>query len=165
MSSLPIQLPGSHRESLDVAVATVVAGGVPAGLLEALAAVEDPRKRRGLRYGFTALLAAGVCAVLTGARPYAAIAEWVSDVGVAQRANFGLNRADAPGLTTIWRLLTAVDPLPLDRAIGGWLAGLLRRWRRRGRRRVLAIDGKSIWGARRRGSGQDGDEDQERARI
>jgi hypothetical protein len=124
-------------------------------LLDALGAVEDSRKRRGLRHSFTALLAAGVCAVLTGARSYAAIAEWIDDAGAAQRSKLGLSRADVPDLTTIWRLLIAVDPLQLDRAIGGWLGGLLRRRSADGRRRVVAIDGKSIRGARRRGPGQD----------
>jgi predicted transposase YbfD/YdcC len=155
MSSLPIRVPESHRTGAAAAVVSVVAGGVPSGLLEALGAVDDPRRRRGRRHSFTAVLAAGVCAVLTGARSYAAIAEWIADAGMTQRGKLGLTRADAPDLTTIWRLLIAVDPRQLDRAIGAWLAGLLARRPCRGRRRVVAIDGKSIRGARRRGRGQD----------
>lgn len=76
MSSLPIRMPESHCGPVDAAVVAVVAGGAPAGLLEALGAVDDPSQRRGLRHSFTALLATGVCAVLTGARSYAAVAEW-----------------------------------------------------------------------------------------
>ena len=163
MSSLPIRVPGSYRAPAVAAAVSVEAGDVPPGLLEALGAVKDPRKRRGQRHGFTALLAAGVCAVLTGARSFAAIAEWTEDVGAAQRAKLGLTRADSPDLTTIWRLLIAVDPQQLDRAVGGWLAGLLRRRPANERRRVVAIDGKSIRGARQRGSGEDTQEDQERA--
>jgi hypothetical protein len=96
-----------------------------------------------------------------GARSYAAIAEWIGDAGAQQRMKLGLSKTDIPDLTTIWRLLIAVDPLQLDRAIGGWLGGLLRRRSREGRRRVVAIDGKSIRGARHRGSGED--DGQERA--
>jgi predicted transposase YbfD/YdcC len=163
MSSLPIRVPGSYRAPVVAAAVSVEAGEVPPGLLEALGTVHDPRKRRGRRHAFTALLAAGVCAVLTGARSFAAIAEWVEDAGAAQRAKLGLSRADSPDLTTIWRLLIAVDPQQLDRAIGGWLAGLLRRRPASGRRRVVAIDGKSIRGARQRSSGEDTEADQERA--
>ena len=152
-------MPESHCGPVAAAVGTVVAGGVPAGLLEAFGGVEDPRRRRGRRHGFTALLAAGVCAVLTGARSFAGIAEWIGDAGAQQRSKLGLSRTDSPDLTTIWRLLIAVDPLQLDRAIGGWLGGLLRRRSGEGRRRVVAIDGKSVRGARRRGSGEDADEE------
>ena len=126
MSSLPIRVPGSYRAPVVAAAVSVEAGGVPPGLLQALGAVDDPRKRRERQHGFTALLAAGVYAVLTGARSFAAIAEWIEDAGAAQRAKLGLSRPDSPDLTTIWRLLIAVDPQPLGRAIGGWLAGLLR---------------------------------------
>jgi predicted transposase YbfD/YdcC len=163
MSSLPIRVSESHRAGVAAAALSVAAGGVPSGLLEALGAVDDPRACRGRRHGFTAILAAGVCAVLTGARSYAAIAEWIADAGVQQRAKLGLIRSDAPDLTTIWRLLVAVDPLQLDRAIGGWLARLLRRRPAGGRRQVVAIDGKSIRGARHRGSGGDGGGHEDRA--
>lgn len=48
-------------------------------------------------------------------------------------------------LTTIWRLLIAVDSLMLDRAVGTWMGGLLAR-RRKGRHppQLAAVDGKSI---------------------
>jgi hypothetical protein len=49
-------------------------------------------RRRGRRHGFTGLLAGAVCAVLTGARSYVAIGEWIADAGLAQRAKLGLSR-------------------------------------------------------------------------
>jgi hypothetical protein len=45
-------------------------------LLHALAAVPDPRRRRGVRYRLASLLAVAVCAVLAGATTFAAIADW-----------------------------------------------------------------------------------------
>jgi hypothetical protein len=42
---------------------------VPAGLLDALAQVPDPRDPRGRRYPLVPVLAVWVCAVLAGARP------------------------------------------------------------------------------------------------
>lgn len=49
---------------------------VPVDLLAELASVEDPRSRRGVRHGFVAVLAIGVCGVLAGVRTFTAIAEW-----------------------------------------------------------------------------------------
>ena len=49
-------------------------------------------------------------------------------------------------LVTIWRVLTAVDPAALDRAIGAWIAAWLPRPPQAGT--VLAVDGKTLRGAR-----------------
>jgi DDE_Tnp_1-associated len=48
---------------------------VPQDLLAALRGVTDPRCRRGVRHQLIAVLGTAVCAVLAGARSYAAIAE------------------------------------------------------------------------------------------
>jgi predicted transposase YbfD/YdcC len=49
---------------------------------------------------------------------------------------------------TIWRVLTAVDPAALDRAIGAWVSARLAARRPPGGRVVLAVDGKTVRGAR-----------------
>lgn len=49
---------------------------MPADLLVVLAAVPDPRSRRGVRHGCLSVLGIAVCAVLAGARSYFAVAEW-----------------------------------------------------------------------------------------
>ncbi len=51
---------------------------------------------------------------------------------------------------TIWRVLTAVDPAALDRALGSWVTARLTARRAPGRRPVLAVDGKTLRGARTR---------------
>src|SRR5512142_26314 len=114
-------------------------------LAEVLATVPDPRRRRGVRHPFTPMLAAVVCAMLAGSRSFAAIAEWIADLPAAARADLGLTRP-VPAGSTLWRLLTAVDPTALQAALGTWLRARLtwrpnrsERRRRRGRR-VLAID-------------------------
>jgi predicted transposase YbfD/YdcC len=117
-------------------------------LAEVLVVVPDPRRRRGVRHRFTPLLAATVCAMLAGARSFAAISEWVADLTEAARTDLGLTGAVPVG-TTLWRLLTAVDPVALQDALGAWLRARLprsnRSTRRRQRgRRVLAIDGKAM---------------------
>jgi predicted transposase YbfD/YdcC len=102
------------------------------------------------------VVAVAVCAVLAGARSYAAIAQWGGDLDGEARHRLGLG-SRAPDGVTIWRVLTAVDPVGLDAAIGAWVGARLR-CRRRGwtrYRRVLAVDGKTLRGARDHGDPQD----------
>ena len=49
------------------------------GLVAHLAAVPDPRERRGVRHRLASLLSVAVCAVLAGARSLSAIGEWATD--------------------------------------------------------------------------------------
>jgi predicted transposase YbfD/YdcC len=145
MSSLPAVLAGGQLALLsrrDPAVAAVA----PVDLLEALGQVPDPRDPRGRRYRLVPVLAIAVCAVLAGARSYAAIAEWAADAPPRLRARLGLGRT-VPDLVTIWRVLTAVDPAALDRALGAWVNARLAA-QRTGGQVVLAVDGKTVRGAR-----------------
>lgn len=118
-------------------------------LAETLAAVPDPRRRRGVRHPFTPVLAAVVCAMLAGSRSFAAITEWIADLPAQARSDLGLT-GPVPAGTTLWRLLTAVDPTALQNAVGAWLRARVpwqpnRADRRRHRaRRVLAVDGKAM---------------------
>ena len=122
-------------------------GAAADGLLEALSQVPDPRDPRGVRYGLAPVLALAVCATLAGARSYAAIAEWASDAPAQLRAELGIPGA-VPDLVTIWRVLTAVNPAALDRALGSWVTARLAARRVPGTRPALAVDGKTLRGAR-----------------
>jgi predicted transposase YbfD/YdcC len=146
VSSSPAALAAGHLVAL--------AGTVPAPadaarpeLLEALSQVPDPRDPRGVRYAFVPVLAVAVCATLAGARSYAAISEWASDAPPELRALLGLP-GPVPDLVTIWRVLTAVDPAALDKAIGAWVTAQLTAGQSRQARAVLAVDGKTVRGAR-----------------
>jgi hypothetical protein len=145
MSSSPTVLAGGQLALLSRS-GPVLAATVPEGLLDALAQVPDPRDPRGRRYPLIPVLAIAVCAMLGGARSYAAIAEWAADAPPRLRARLGLGGA-VPDLVTIWRVLTAVDPAALDRAIGAWVSARLTAMRPPGRR-VVAVDGKTVRGAR-----------------
>lgn len=118
-------------------------------LAEALSAVPDPRRCRGVRYRFTPVLSAAVCAMLCGARSFAAIGEWIADLSDPARANLALT-GKTPAGTTLWRLLIAVDPSALQAALGAWLRHHVRQRARQGQggrrraRRVLAVDGKAM---------------------
>jgi predicted transposase YbfD/YdcC len=130
---------------------------VTGSLLQVLAAVPDPRRRRGVRHRLAAVVAVALTAVLAGARSFAAIGQWAGDLAPEQLSELGLTRAVAPDASTFRRVLTRLDAAVLDALVGAFI------WTRTGvvagptgRRRVIAIDGKTIRGARTRGPNRSG---------
>lgn len=116
----------------------------PDGLIELLARVPDPRKRRGIRHGLTGVLAVALSAVIAGAQSFVAIAEWATDATPEALARLGITGA-VPSESTIRRCLQRLAPDQLDQLIGAWM------WLRTSTiagRRVVAFDGKSLRGAR-----------------
>jgi predicted transposase YbfD/YdcC len=114
-------------------------------MLQMLARVPDPRDRRGVRHGLSGLLAASVCAVLAGARSFAAIADWAGELAMDERIQLGLRRLSAPEESTFRRVLSSLDAAVLDALVGAFM------WTRTSMvagRRVIAIDGKTTRGAR-----------------
>jgi predicted transposase YbfD/YdcC len=139
-------LPSSLISSLSDAPALTVpetAGGLPA----VLAAVRDPRARRGVRHQLSAVVTAAVCAVVAGYRSYAAIAEWVADVPAATIQALGIAADRRPSEAMIRRLLQALDPDLLTTVIGAWLASRTPVDIPAGRR-AIAVDGKTLRGSR-----------------
>jgi hypothetical protein len=118
-------------------------------LLAYLAAIDDPRSRAGRRHPLVAVLLIAAAAVLAGARSIAAIAEWAADTPQSIRAALGTRRDPfagrwvVPTETTIRRTLARLDAEVLAAAIGAWLADR----DRPGRRRAVAVDGKTLRGA------------------
>ncbi|MFD7657882.1 ISAs1 family transposase [Actinosynnema sp. NPDC059797] len=126
-----------------------VTDGEHGGLLDSLAKVPDPRDPRGIRYPLSALLMIAVCAVLAGASSFAAISDWLQDLDRHARDRLGFDRI--PSATTIWRLLTRLDADLLATVLAGWLTTRARRSppvRPRRHRHVIAVDGKTLRGAR-----------------
>lgn len=112
-------------------------------LLDLLARMPDPRDPRGVRYPLAGMLAVAVSAVLTGARSFAAIGEWASDLSGEHLNRLGL--ATAPEESTLRKLFARLDADALDQLLGAFM------WARTGSvagRRVIAIDGKSVRGAK-----------------
>ena len=118
-------------------------------LVEVFADVPDPRGRRGRRYRLGVILALAAAAVLAGCRSLLAIWEHIVDLGAEQRRLLGLEPGQAvPFESTIRRVLAGVDADVLDARIGSWLhtrTGVV------AGRRVIAVDGKTLRGARRGG--------------
>jgi predicted transposase YbfD/YdcC len=113
-------------------------------LLDLLAQVPDPRKRRGRRHPLAGLLAAGIAAVIAGSKSFAAIGQWAADAGPEVLAVLGAVRGPAEE-STFRRAFTLVSADALDRVLGAWLHT---RAVRAGGRLVIAIDGKTVRGAR-----------------
>jgi predicted transposase YbfD/YdcC len=119
-------------------------GGQQDGLLTVLAAVPDPRARRGVRHRLAVILGLAVCAVLAGARSFTAIAEWAADADQGTRDTLGITGA-VPCESTFRRTLQHLDADALDEAAGTWAqqrtAPVL------GTRRAVAVDGKALRGS------------------
>lgn len=118
------------------------AGDVP-DLMTALCRVPDPRARRGRRYPLSGLLAVAISAVVAGAKSFTAIGEWASALSVEALAAFGLDTA--PEASNLRKLFARLDGEALDLALAGFA---WTRVRDIGTRRVIAIDGKTVRGAR-----------------
>src|SRR5277367_152636 len=116
-------------------------------LLDLLAQVPDPRKKRGRRHALAGLLAVGIAAVIAGSRSFAAIGQWAGDAGPDVLAVLGAERGPADE-STYRRAFALVSADVLDRVLGAWLWA---RAVRAGGRLVIAIDGKTVRGAKGKG--------------
>ena len=116
-------------------------------LQAALAGMVDPRARRGVRHGLVFVLTAAVCAVAAGARSFVAVAEWVADLPTEIAAALGVDQR-CPSESTIRRLIGRLDPDRFDTVIGAVVQAFVVAVAPPGRRRVLAVDGKTLRGSR-----------------
>jgi hypothetical protein len=147
----------AELSSLIPAALAQLAHADPAPIGRATAAARlprhHPRPQAGQRPSAPADRDPGMAtaAVLTGARSMAAIAEWAADAPQPVRAAFGARR-DAPNHwvvpaeATIRRTLGRVDPTALAAVLGAWLAD--RPGQQQQRRRAVAVDGKTLRGAK-----------------
>ena len=118
--------------------------GKQAGLLPVLAAIPAPRARRGVRHQLAVILGLALCAVVAGARPFTAIAEWAADADQGTRDALGVTGV-VPCGSTFRRTLQNLDADALDDAAGGWAQQ--RTAPAPGARRVIAVDGKTLRGS------------------
>lgn len=112
------------------------------GLLDVVRTIVDPRKRRGIRHPLDCILAISVCACLSGARSFEAIAEWAGELSRDALRRLGGKRGRAPSEKCFRFTLQRLDADAFDRAICGWLA----------RQKMIAgagiaLDGKTLRGA------------------
>jgi len=115
-------------------------------LREVLKGVTDPRDRRGVRHTLPAVLCLAVTGILAGCRSLTAIWEHAADLEPADLGALGLEAGRAlPSESTIRRVLKDLDPAGLDARLTSWLCT---RTGTIAGRRVIAVDGKTMRGAR-----------------
>ncbi|MET9763740.1 transposase family protein [Streptomyces sp. NPDC006372] len=104
----------------------------------------DPRRRRGVRHLFVAVLLVAACAVTAGARSWAAIGQWSRAATEDTLARLGARSAGtlrvrvAPSLSTVRWVVIAVRPGGFADLTGQDLAGA----------DTVAVDGKCARGSR-----------------
>lgn len=112
-----------------------------AGLLSILAAIPDPRGRKGRRHPIAAMLAATICGIPSGARGCTAIAQWIHDQEPGFWHELGFMRT--PLKTSCFRtLLLTIPAETLENAIRQWVASLLQV--APGEQKPTALDGKTL---------------------
>ena len=126
-------------------------------LHERVRALPESRSPQGRRHSLAAVLTIAMCAVLCGARGYAAIAEWAGRLDqnrlrrVRARWNPEARRHEAPSEPTVRRVLQGADADKLDEVLTEWLAaeGI-----KVATAEAVAVDGKTLRGARREDGSQ-----------
>ena len=122
----------------------------PGGLLDCLRALPDPRKARGIRHRMISILATAIAAALSGAKGVTAMAEWAGRASQPMLRRLGCRRKNdkylPPSEPTIRRLLRDIDAQKVDDAVGRWLMAQ----NKNAERRALAVDGKTLRGAKRK---------------
>ena len=137
-------MPAPPSSPIDPALGHLVrlaadAAGEQPGLAGVLARVTDPRHRRGVRHRLTVILGLALCAVVAGARPFTAIAEWAADADGQTLHVLGVTGA-VPSESTFRRTPRHLDADAFDDLAGAWaqqatLPGA-------GEGRVTAVDGR-----------------------
>ncbi len=126
------------------------------GLLEVLAQVADPRKRRGRRFSLVFTLAVALVCVLAGASSFREIGDQAASLPQGMLAGLGgvpcplRRRIPVPSEKRIRTLLQDLDGDAFDVVIGGWLRRLAA-GQPGGLAEHVAIDGKWLRGV---GDGQ-----------
>lgn len=117
-------------------------------LIETLAQLIDPRKPRGRRHLMISILAISICAIMSNARGFTAIAGWAKRCPQKMLARLrcryhkSAKRYVPPSEPTIRRLLSRIDADAVDAGLTGWM-------RARSKDEAIAVDGKTIRGASR----------------
>ena len=117
----------------------------PGSLMSFLAEVPDPRGAPGKRHPLVAMLAHACCAMLCGARGYAAIAQWGRDQPIELMHQLGYRRTPA-SYGAFHFLLSRLDANAFETAVARWIAHLLGEPDAT-ELRAVALDGKTSRGS------------------
>ena len=121
----------SDKEGADVVDLNAVVIEGRGGLYERLQEITDHRKPRGIRHQLASVLLVCAAAMLSGCHNPTEIAEWARSLDddlllrLHTRRSPGTGRIVAPSLSTIQRVLWAVDREQLDRVVADAVASKL----------------------------------------
>lgn len=119
-----------------------------AALNEALLQIPEHRMPRGVRHRKRSILAISICAIMSNAWSFAAIAEWAKRCPqnmlkrLSCRYHEKTKQYAPPSEPTIRRFLQKVDAASVDKALTGWFRSICDQGE------PLAVDGKTLRGAR-----------------
>jgi predicted transposase YbfD/YdcC len=114
--------------------------------------LHDWRKAHGKVYRLIPLLTVMLAGLLCGKKEVKPIARWCRALPFLTRAKMGIPLGRSPAAKTLDRLLAKLDPDSLEAAIRSWLAVVNAQMVQAGFSLRIAIDGKAIRGAAKRGS-------------
>lgn len=136
-------------------------------LRDCLRKLPEYRQFKGMKYTMGSIIAIAICAILSGARSYAAIYEWGQSCSQATlkklRAYYHREkkRFTAPSERTIRRVLQECNAVAIDKSLTTWLQKMTMHSKDKGRKNslqkndlcctdndVIAIDGKVARGAK-----------------
>ena len=113
-------------------------------LLDMLAEVPDPRKKKGIRHPFVPMLVLTVVGLLCGQRSYTAIAKWARLHPDLPRA-LGFTANQTPAASTLHYLYQRLDIAALEKTLTKWTTQTLARLPlSTSDLKGLAIDGKTL---------------------
>jgi predicted transposase YbfD/YdcC len=124
--------------------------GAVDALWQRLQSLPDWRKAKGKRHQLVPTLALAMCAIISGARGYAAIAEWVARAPqpllrrLRCRYDRNARRFTPPSEPTLRRVLQSVDAAAVDATLTDWVMARIA-----GAQELICVDGKTVRGARR----------------
>ncbi|MFQ5688234.1 MAG: ISAs1 family transposase [Candidatus Scalindua sp.] len=118
-------------------------------LIKLLSEIPEPRMPRGIRHRKLSIIAISICAIISNARSFAAIAEWAQRCSqnmllrLRCRYNKKTKRYEPPSEPTIRRFLQKLDPAPVDKSLYAWIQSLAPN------NSPVGVDGKTLKGAKK----------------
>ena len=113
-------------------------------LLDMLAEVPDPRKKKGIRHPLVPMLALTVVGLLCGQRSYTAIAKWAR-LYPDLRKTLGFTAKQTPAASTFHYLFRRLDITAVEKTLTQWTTQTLARLQiSTADLKGLAIDGKTL---------------------
>jgi hypothetical protein len=112
------------------------------GLVEVLEEMAEFRKPRGVLFPLWSVLAIAACATLSGAKSFAAMAQWAKEVPREVLLRLGCRRKHPPSEKTYRRILNAFGVERFEEEVGQWFAQ-----QTAAKGQGIAVDGKAARGS------------------